>query len=184
VKIFDSFTSEVADLLRNGAVGVIPTDTVYGIVAKLDNPKSVERIYFAKNRDTNKRVGTILISDVVDVEHLLHPKQILAAQVYWPAPVSVEMKVGDELNHAHKGHGTLAFRQPDQPSLINLLRTTGPLATSSANIAEAKTAETIEEAMGYFRDNVDFYVKGGYLNAGNASRIIRIKDDGTIEEIR
>jgi L-threonylcarbamoyladenylate synthase len=184
VKIFDSFTSEVAELLRNGAVGVIPTDTVYGIVAKLENPVAVEKIYFAKDRDPGKRVGTVLISDVTDVEHLLKPSQLLAAQVYWPAPVSVEMGVGEELQHAHRGHGTLAFRQPDLAPLINLLQSTGPLATSSANIAEAKPAETIEEAMGYFRDNVDFYVKGGYLNAQNASRIIRINSDGSIEEIR
>jgi L-threonylcarbamoyladenylate synthase len=184
VKIFDSFTSEVVELLNNGAVGVIPTDTVYGIVAKLEEPEAVGKIYFAKNRDPDKRVGTVLISDVIDVEHLLKPSQLLAAQVYWPAPVSVEMEVGQELNHAHRGHGTLAFRMPDHTLLSNLLRRTGPLASSSANIAEAKPAETIEEAMGYFRDNVDFYVKGGYLNAQNASRIIRINNDRSIEEIR
>lgn len=54
MKIFQSFTPQVATLLKSGAVGIIPTDTVYGIVGSLFNQATVERIYDIKGRDPKK----------------------------------------------------------------------------------------------------------------------------------
>lgn len=184
MKIFDSFTQEVTELLNNGAVGVIPTDTVYGIVARLDNPQAIAKIYHIKNREVDKPVGTILINDPLQVEHFVDSRSLLSAQTYWPGPVSVILDVPGNLHYAHRGYDSLPFRIPDHSPLQNLLKSTGPLATTSANMAQTKPADTIEEAMGYFRDNVDFYVNGGDLSGARASRIIRINDDGTIEDIR
>src|SRR5690606_25594332 len=114
--------------------------------------------------DPDKPVGTILINDAEQIEDYVAPEQLLPAQVYWPGPVSVVLPVGDKLNYAHRGLQSLPFRIPDYPALRRLLAATGPLASSSANSAGKPTATTIEEAMGIFREAVDFYVDGGDLS--------------------
>lgn len=183
MQIFQSFTPEVVEILKNGGIGVIPTDTVYGIVAPLLNQAAVERIYDAKNRDTQKRVGTVLISDTSQIEELVSPQELLAAAVYWPGPVSVIFKLGNKLSYAHRGNQSLAFRVPDNTSLQNLLKQTGPLASTSANLAGQPPATTMQDALSTFRANVDFYVEGGDLSGNKPSKIIEIVDS-TVNVIR
>lgn len=182
--MFTSFTSEVAELLKKGAVGVIPTDTVYGVVTPLLLPNSVERIYAVKARDLKKPVGTILINDPLQVSHIVDEKQLKKAQHYWPGPVSVVLPVTDDLLYAHKGFNSLPFRLPQHDELQRLVSQTGPLATSSANPAGEQPANTVEEALKYFGDTVDFYVDGGDLSYSKPSKIIQIDEQGNEEVIR
>lgn len=183
MQIFQFFTKEVVDLLQNGAVGIIPTDTLYGLVCTLSSQSAVERIYDIKQRDHNKPVGTILVADSSQLDDIVNPRDLLAAHVYWPGPVSVVLEVGNRFSYAHRGKKGLPFRVPNQENLQNLLSQTGPLATTSANLAGELPATTAQEAMGIFRENVDFYVDGGDLSSNKASKIIEIKH-GTVQIIR
>ncbi len=184
MQIFKSFTPEVIELLKNGAVGVIPTDTVYGVVAPLFNQEAIERIYELKGRENTKRIGTTLIADINQIDGHVHPNHLLRAQDFWPGPVSVELGIVKGLEYAHQGHWTLAFRLPDSPRLQDLVAQTGPLSTSSANHAGRAPAETVEEAMGYFRQGVDFYVDGGNLSNRRPSAILGFNEQGEPELIR
>ncbi len=184
MKLFKSFSPDVITMLQNGAVGVMPTDTVYGIVALFSHQEAVKRLYKIKNRDPQKPVGTILINDPLQIEQLVPSESILRAEVYWPGPVSVILPVSAELYYAHRGHDSLPFRVPDQANLRTLLASTGPLATSSANMQGEAGATTMQEALRVFRENVDFYVDGGDLSHKKPSKIIRIMEDGEVEEIR
>jgi len=184
MNIYQSFTPDVVAALQSGAVGVIPTDTIYGIVAPLFNQAAVEKMYDLKNRESNKRVGTILISDITQIDEYVDSEKLLRAEVLWPAPVSVELPIVRGLHYAHRGNGTLAFRMPDDQSLLNLISQTGPLASSSANLAAAPPAVNMQEALGTFREGVDFYVDGGDLSGRPPSKIIKILDNGEIEVIR
>jgi len=183
MKIYRSFTPEVIERLKNGQVGVIPTDTIYGVVGRLELQEAVEKIYDLKNRPQDKRVGTSLVANPNQLEKLVSSKNLEKAQKYWPG-VSVEMGVGSNLSYAHKGHGTLAFRVPSQKDLISLLEQTGPLATSSANKAGEPPAVTVERAVMIFGEDVDFYVDGGDLSSKKASKIVRIEPDGKVTIIR
>jgi len=182
--MFKSFTTEVVVLLKNGAIGVIPTDTVYGVVTPLFQESSVARIYTLKGRDQNKPVGTILISDPLQISRVTDQDSLTKAQQYWPGPVSVVLPVSHELSYSHKGLNSLAFRIPNDQALQNLVAKTGPLATSSANPAGQQPANTIEEAQSYFGNEVDFYVDGGDLSYSKASKIVRFDEQGNTEVIR
>ena len=184
MQIFTSFTPEVIELLKNGAVGVIPTDTVYGVVTPLFNQVGVERMYELKGREEAKPVGTVLINDPLQVEHIAQSEHLLRASAYWPAPVSVVIPVSSELHYAHKGLDSLPFRVPDHESLQRLLLQTGPLATSSANFAGQMPPTTLQEALGYFREGVDFYVDGGDLSHRKPSAILRFNEEGEPELLR
>ena len=177
MKIFKSFTPEVVEILKKGGIGIIPTDTIYGIVGQLFNQAAVERICDVKDRPTDKPVGTILLADSEQIEGYVPASDLLRAEVYWPGPTSVILNLGNKLAYAHRGLNSLPFRIPNVPGLLTLLKQTGPLATTSANVASRPTASTVEEAMGIFRESVDFYVDGGDLSGRPASQIIRFKGD-------
>jgi L-threonylcarbamoyladenylate synthase len=183
MKIFDSFTTEVVQMLQSGAVGVVPTDTVYGIVCSLFNQSAVERIYEIKDRDKTKPIGTILLSGSEQIELYAKPEELLRAEVFWPGPVSVVLDLGVQFSYAHRGKESLPFRVPDSAALQSLVEKTGPLASTSANIAGQPPAVILQEALGVFRESVDFYVDGGDLSGRVSSKIIKF-NGSEVEVIR
>ncbi len=172
----------VNEQLNNGKIGVIPTDTVYGVVARAHDQQAVERLYALKHRE--HKPGTIIAANIEQLAALgLKHRYLKAVEQYWPGPVSVVIPCGPELTYLHQGVYGLAVRVPDDEQLRKLLAQTGPLLTSSANHPGEPTSTTVEQARGYFNDEVDFYMDGGDLSANQPSTIIRVIDD-EIEVIR
>lgn len=170
------------ELLKNGAVGVVPSDTVYGLMASAHDQAAVMRLYDLKHRDQNP--GTIIAADITQLEELgLKSRYLHAVEHYWPNPLSVIIPCGEELAYLHLGKSSLAVRIPADETLRTLLAQTGPLLTSSANHPGEPIAKDIAEARAYFGDQVDFYVDAGDLGIRPASTIIRIVDDA-IEVLR
>lgn len=184
MQISQTFDSEIVKIIHAGGIGVIPTDTVYGIVGLLHSQDAIERMYRAKDRETNKPVGTILIADISQIKPFVSTHDLLGAQPYWPGPVSVVMNVSDNFAYAHRGMNSLAFRIPDDKKLIALLQKTGPLASTSANMSGERTVSNIQEALSLFRENMDFYVEGGDMGFGKPSKIIQIEKNGEHRVIR
>ena len=131
MKVFKEFTPEVTRLLKFGAVGVIPTDTVYGIATPLLQMYSVRKLASLKRRPVDKPIGTILIDSLSQIEDIVHSSLLQKATMYWPGPVSVVLPVWSEMIYAHKSKVSLPFRMPDNPVLRELVAQTGPLATTS-----------------------------------------------------
>lgn len=173
---------QAAEILRSpGAVGVIPTDTVYGLSAQASDPVAVKRLYDLKHREG--KPGTLIAASIEQfVELGLKYRYLKAVEQYWPGPVSVIIPCAN-LEYLHEGMAGLAVRIPADKALQQLLQQTGPLLTSSANFPAEPTANTVEEAEAYFHDTVDFYVDGGDLFGRAPSTILRIVDDA-IEVLR
>jgi L-threonylcarbamoyladenylate synthase len=172
--------SEVAKLINNGSVGVLPTDTVYGLVAKASNEKSVARLYELKSRE--QKPGTVIAASIDQLVNLgIKRRYLKAVEQFWPGAVSVE--IPHQIDYLSQGTGRQAFRIPNDEELLALLEKTGPLQTSSANLPGEPPANTIAEARSYFGDKVDFYLDGGDLSNREPSTIIRIVDDA-IEIVR
>lgn len=164
--------NKAAKLLKNGGIGVIPTDTIYGIVGSALNPKTVERIYTLRKRRKDKPF-IILISSLDDLKKFdvkLTKKQEDFLKKIWPNPVSVVLH-------------NLAFRMPKNKKLLELLREAGPLVAPSANLAGAKPAVSIDEAKKYFGERIDFYLDGGRI-ASMPSTLIELHSDGSCNILR
>lgn len=172
-----------AKLNQAGAVGVIPTDTIYGLAARAADLEAAERLYYLKKRD--HKPGTLIAADLKQLEDLgLKHRYLKAVEQFWPGAISVIIPCSDPaLKYLHRGKLSLAVRIPDNEPLQNLLRKTGPLLTSSANHTSQPAAHTISEARDYFGDEVDFYVDGGDLSKHEPSTVVRIIDDA-IEILR
>lgn len=170
-------------LLRPGAIGVIPTDTVYGVAARASDKAAVSRLYELKKRDD--KPGTLIAADIGQLEELgLKHRYLKAVEQFWPGAVSVVIPASDPtLKYLHRGRASLAVRVPADKTLRAMLKKTGPLVTSSANQPGEPPANTIKEAKAYFGAGVDFYTDGGDLSGHQPSTIIRILDDA-IEVLR
>lgn len=164
-------------LQKPGAIGVIPTDTVYGVVARASDMAAVNRLYELKKR--NAKPGTLIAASLSQLEELgLKHRYLKAVEQYWPGAISVIIPVADpSLKYLHQGKMSLAVRIPDDQELLKLLEQTGPLLTSSANHPGEPTATTMLQAKKYFSENVDFYIDGGDLSKNLPSTIIQILDD-------
>lgn len=164
----------VVTVLRRGGVGVIPTDTIYGIAGSAMQSKAVERIYRLRQRDKRKPF-IILISSAVALRQFgirLDKYRRSFLKEAWPGPVSVILPAPlKKYRYLHRGKNSLAFRVPAPPKLRTLLRKTGPLVVPSANPAGKTPAATIKEAQEYFGSEADFYVDAGRM-AGKASTLI------------
>jgi L-threonylcarbamoyladenylate synthase len=171
---------EAEKLLSSGVIGVIPTDTVYGVVARAADESAVTRLYRLKHRE--HKPGTIIAASIDQLVELgIKRRYLKAVEQFWPGAVSVEIPHG--IAYLSQGTGRQAFRIPDEPALLELLQVTGPLQTSSANQPGEPPATTVAEAKAYFGEGVDFYVDGGDLSNRAPSTIIKIVDDA-IEIIR
>ena len=183
MQIFYTLTDEgVIASLRAGGVGVIPTDTVYGLVGSAKNELAIARMFTVKAR--KNQPGTVLAASVEQLAELgIKPRYLHAVEQYWPNPISIIIPCGPELGYLHMGKNSLAVRIPAHDQLIAVLSQTGPLMTTSANHPGEPTAPDIAAAEDYFGELADFYVDAGDLGERLPSTIIRIVDDA-IEVIR
>jgi len=157
-------------LLQSGAVGILPTDTVYGLVTLATNETAVERFYALKSRE--QKPGTLIAANTNQLLALgVAADEIEKVRHYWPNPLSAVLTIRGQ-DYLTQGVGTLAMRVVADEKIRQLLKKTGPLITSSANQPGEPPATTIQEAIAYFGDSVDFYVDGGTVVA-EPSTIIR-----------
>lgn len=169
---------DLINILKNGGVGVLPTDTQYGLVALALNQKAVERIYQLKKRSPNKPF-IILISSIDALklfEITLDDFSSKYLAEIWPNPISVVLPcLSKKFAYLHRETNSLAFRIPDKQDLLDILQKTGPLIAPSSNPEGLTAAKTIKEAKKYFGDTVDFYEDGGKLDAA-PSTLIKIEN--------
>jgi L-threonylcarbamoyladenylate synthase len=170
-------------MLRQGKVGVIPSDTVYGVVARADLPDAVSRLYDLKQRE--HKPGTTIAANVEQLVTLgIEQRYLKRAAHIWPNPISVILPLPDTLSYIHQGLGSAPFRVVADPAVCRLLEQTGPLSTSSANHPGQPPATNLAEAQAYFGNSVDFYVDGGDLGERPPSTIVKVGEAGDMQIIR
>ncbi len=150
--------------LRRGELALLPTDTVYGIAADAFSPDAVARLLQAKGRGRDMPPPVLvgdasllraLATDVPDQAHEL-------VEVHWPGPLTIVCRIQPSLRmDLGDTDGTIALRVPDHALAREVLRRTGPLAVSSANISGRPAALTCDEAVAQLGDRVAVYLDGG-----------------------
>ncbi len=182
--VFDTFAdNQLIELIKHGSVGVIPTDTVYGLVCQASHETAVKRLYGLKER--KGKPGTIIAANIDQLADLgLKPRYLKAVEQLWPGALSILIPSTDKTtDYLRQGLPAIAVRIPDNKKLVAFLAKTGALLTTSANEPGKEPATSIEQAGIYFGGQVDFYVDGGKLKDRQASTLIRVVDD-EIEVLR
>ena len=177
--MFASLTDPaVIACLNEGGVVVIPTDTMYGLVARASDQQAVERVYRIRGRAPEKPCIMLVAArwQITDTS-LWTPKHKVLADTYWPGALSLVAPTATTPAYLHRGTHTLAYRMPDRDDLRRLLTNTGPLIAPSANPESRPPATTILEARAYFGDTVDGYIDGGTLSGDAPSTVAGIVND-------
>jgi len=160
--------------IKEGKIGVIPTDTIYGIVCSAFDKKNVEKLYTLRKRDLKKPM-IVLISSLKDLELFNVKIDKKIASKYWPGKTSIILPV-KKFEYLHRGKKSLAFRLPKDENLIQILKVSGPIVAPSANIEGKEPATTIDEAKKYFGENINFYLNIGKLKSKPSKIISLLKD--------
>lgn len=141
--------------LDDDQVIAAPTDTVYGVFCRPDRPAAIERLYIAKARPPQKAIP-ILIGDRNQVDQVAQPPLPVGAQElmarFWPGALTIVLPARAHLPAIlTAGQPTVAVRMPGHAGLAALLRRTGPLAATSANLSgrpETHSADEVSAELG------------------------------------
>ena len=187
----EAVIAEAAEAARSaveaGECIVLPTDTVYGIGADAFNADAVQRLLDAKMRGRDMP-PPVLIADASLIRALAtgvpdQAKDLVAK--HWPGPLTVICKIQPSLRmDLGDTEGTIALRVPDHELAREILRRTGPMAVSSANLSGKPAALSCDEALDQLGDRVSVYLDGGTLSAhaGASSTIVDFtqRDEGEV----
>ena len=174
-------SADVARVLRSGGLAVVPTDTVYGLAGALRRD-AIALVFALKGRPAEKALP-VLAATPSDLEGVadLDAEALRLAHRFWPGPLTIVCRRSSsfELDLGGSGDDTVAVRVPASDPLLAILRTTGPLAVTSANVSGAAPATTIDQARDVFGDAVGAYVDGGVCD-GVPSTVMSIVGDPTV----
>jgi L-threonylcarbamoyladenylate synthase len=165
---------QVAAALDRGLVAVVPTDTVYGLAARIDRPGAVAHLFGLKGRRRDAAIA-VLVADLAQARHmgLVSARGRRLAEAFWPGPLTIVVSRPDGFTADIGGDGrTVGIRLPDHPELRRLLALTGPLATTSANPSGEPTPATATGVAAIFGPRVDVYLDGGRSRGGVPSTVV------------
>lgn len=180
-KSFESAVREVSEVLRNGEVAALPTETVYGLAANALDPRAVERIFALKGRPP----GNPIIVHVADlkmarecVDEWPECAETLAA-AFWPGPLTFVLRRSSRIPDVVTAKGeTVGVRWPRHPFIQEVIRKCGfPLAAPSANLSNSLSPtcpEHVNMAMG---QAIPVIVDGGRAQVGIESTVLDLTVD-------
>jgi L-threonylcarbamoyladenylate synthase len=169
-----------ATSVLSGELVVLPTDTVYGVGADAFSPAAVTRLLAAKGRGRDMPppvlVGSVRAASAL-VEDLGSWGQQLIDE-FWPGGLTIVCRAQRTLSwDLGDTKGTVAVRMPEDPVTLELLRETGPMAVTSANLTGKPAATTAQQAQEQLGDAVAVYLDGGASAGGLASTIVDLTGD-------
>ncbi len=160
--------------VQRGELVVLPTDTVYGLGADAFTATAVAALLRAKGRDRSMPVPVLVGSPhALDGVAQVEAVGLLLVEAFWPGALTVVVREQPTLAwDLGDTRGTVAVRMPLHPVAIELLRETGPMAVSSANISGHPPAATAAAARDQLGDAVDVYLEAGRSPSDVPSTIV------------
>lgn len=157
---------------------VIPTETVYGLAARIDSDYAIKKIFEIKGRPSdNPLIVHISSLDMLDllIEGEIPNEYKRLMEVFWPGPLSLVFKANKTISKCICGEGsdTVAIRMPKNPMLLRLIDKIGvPLAAPSANRSGRPSPTSVQHSIEDLGDKVSVYVDGGVCEIGIESTVV------------
>jgi L-threonylcarbamoyladenylate synthase len=153
---------EAGELLREGGVGLVPTETVVGLVA---GEFGLSQLFEIKGRNPDKPIALLCetAEQAFALSQNVSPLTRLLAERFWPGPLTMVLDAED---------GTIGVRVPAHPATLAVLHGYGgPLYATSANLAGEPASRALEDVDPAVFDAVDFAVRGE-PGGGEASAVV------------
>ena len=164
------------EVLREGGVVALPTDTVYGIAVALQTPGGIERLFTAKRRPPDKGI-MLLLHDAAQADEIgvMTPAAVALVAACWPGALTVVVPQRPDVRLPAAltgGAPTIGLRAPAHDSPRSLARGVGPLPVTSANVSGLPEAGDAAGILAQLGDAIDLILDGGPAHGGPSSTVV------------
>ena len=172
---------ELLNVLQNGKLAILPSDTVYGIFADATNYDAIKRVDEAKH---SNKPHLIVISSIDMLKEYVSEINELQEKIinkYWPNTLTILFKKNDKINdELTKGSEYIGIRMPKNDWLLRLIDEFGkPLISSSANITNEKVITNVKMLDKELKKSISYIYDDGDLS-DIAYTLIKVEDNKII----
>lgn len=166
--------------IKKGNLVIIPTDTVYGISADMNNEKAIEKVFGAKQRDKNKPL-ILLASNLEMLKKYVKKISLLEEKIikkYMPGRLTMLFLKNEKVSDlVSAGSSFVGIRIPDDPNLIKIINKVGnPIISTSANISGENTITNVKDIDEKLLKYVSYVEDAGIIESF-PSTVIKVEDD-------
>ena len=173
---------KAAELLRNGDVVAVPTETVYGLGANAFDTEAIKKVFEAKGRpqDNPLILHISSLSMLEDIAEEIPPLALELAERFWPGSLTMIFKKKDNVPLGTTGGlDTAAVRMPKNDSTLSLIEKCGfPLAAPSANISGLPSPTTAQHVFSDMNGKIPLILDGGACSCGVESTVVCFTETG------
>ena len=175
---------KASELIRNGEIVAVPTETVYGIAGNAFNGDAIKKIFLAKGRPQDNPLivhidGEQMLKDVaVDIPKTAY----VLAKRFWPGPLTMVLKKGEKVSYqTTAGLDTVGVRMPSDNFARNLITESGvPFAAPSANVSGKPSPTTAKDVLFDMDGKLPLIIDGGKSLAGVESTVVSLLNEKPI----
>ena len=176
---------KLVNVINDGKIAVIPTDTVYGIIGDATNVDVIHKVYEVKKRDYSKPL-ILMVSSIEMLERYVDNINELEKKLinkYWPGKLTILFRKNNNVSDLiTSGSEFVGIRYPDNKDLVELIaRLDKPLISTSCNISNKNVITSIDMLDDKIKNSVDYICDGGNLS-DISSTVLKANDK--IEIIR
>jgi len=182
---YENIVKEAVEEIAAGNLIVYPTETVYGIGADIFNEVAVKNVFLAKNRPFDMALS-VAVSDRRMMEKIavIDDKTDKLIKAFLPGPLTIIIEKKEDVPNlvtsmSHK----VGIRIPDHPAALEIIKRTGPIVATSANVHSHPDATDIDSAIKDLGSSVSLYIDAGPSKLKKPSTIIWIMN-GEVEIVR
>jgi len=182
VRPSEAAIARAAELIRQGKIVAIPTETVYGLAVDAANEEAVQALYVAKGRPKEKPFVVQFGSVAAATEWGgLTGVAAKLAEAFWPGPLTLIVGKPENVTLASRitaGGDTIGIRIPDNEVALAVLRAASePLAVTSANLSGEPGARSAAEIAPALKERLALILDGGESPIGVASTVLDVTGD-------
>lgn len=181
VNDYENSVSVASEILKQGGIVAVPTETVYGLAASAYSDDAIKSVFTAKGRPQDNPL-------IVHISNLEMLKDIAAnipdaayecAKCFWPGPFTMVLPKGDKIaDSVSGGLDTVAIRFPSEKTICSIIDKSGlPLAAPSANTSGRPSPTTVAHVIDDLDGKIDAVVIGGDCTVGVESTVVSLVGD-------
>jgi len=166
------------ELLKNGEVVGVPTETVYGLAGDSTNSLAIKKIFEAKGRPSDNPL-IVHISDMKMLDEIVSsvPKDAkILAENFWPGPLTIIMPKGKKVCDENcAGLDSVGVRMPSNKIAHEIIKRSGiPFSAPSANLSGKPSPTTAQDVFEDMNGRIPLIIDGGECQAGLESTVISV----------
>lgn len=175
---YENSITSAAEIIKNGGIVAIPTETVYGLGASALSDNAIKKVFAAKGRPQDNPL-IVHISDIKMLESVARDIPEIAlkcAEKFWPGPFTMVLSKKDTVAESvSAGLTTVAVRMPNHKTALDVIKKSGiPIAAPSANTSGAPSPTNFSHVIADLDNKIDAVLCDTECEVGVESTVVAL----------